>query len=62
MICFPNALNIEHHLLITLGSPTAPLWMLFQHFMAMVCRRCNRQFLADRLDTVAITILVNECH
>jgi hypothetical protein len=62
MILFPDALNLERELLITLGSRAAPLWMLFQCFMAMVCGRCNRQLLADRLDTVAITILINECH
>lgn len=38
------------------------LRMLFQPFLSIKGRRCYRQNLADRLDTVHLSMLIDKCH
>lgn len=59
---FPHALNVVAKLSVPPGALTALLWLSLKGPTAAIRGRCNRQFLADRLDTVFVAVRVNKIH
>lgn len=62
MALLPDTLDLRRELLVPLHLCTTPLWILLKCFIMMIRRWCNRQFFADWLDTVNITVLIDKVH
>jgi len=62
VIDVPNTLNILGKMLVPFSSIASVLRVLFLIFMAMVGGRCNRQYFANRLDTIVRPVLIDKRH